>query len=83
MGEILVITIKRGWERGAIGASNLAYLPQYDRFMGIGDGKGELLEMLLYPLILYHSKSCSVVAWLTGASRSHGSLTRTHGWWCS
>jgi hypothetical protein len=24
----------------------LAYLPQYDRFMGIGDEKGELLEML-------------------------------------
>jgi hypothetical protein len=37
---------KKGWERGAVGASNLAYLPQYDRFMGIGDGKGELLEML-------------------------------------
>jgi hypothetical protein len=47
MGEILVITIKRGWERGVVGASNLAYLPQYDRFMGIGDEKGELLEMLL------------------------------------
>jgi hypothetical protein len=46
MGEILVITIKRGWERGAIGASNLAYLPQYDMFMGIGDEKWELLEML-------------------------------------
>jgi hypothetical protein len=41
-----VITIKRGWERGAVGASNLAYLPQYDRFMGIGDGKGELLDIL-------------------------------------
>jgi hypothetical protein len=47
MGEILVITVKRGWERGAVEASNLAYLPQYDRFMGIGNEKGELLEMLL------------------------------------
>jgi hypothetical protein len=32
---------------GAVGASNLTYLPQYDRFMEIGDGKGKLLEMLL------------------------------------
>jgi hypothetical protein len=37
-----VITVKRGWERGVIGASNLAYLPQYDRFIGIEDGKEEL-----------------------------------------
>jgi hypothetical protein len=36
-----------GWERGTVGVSNLAYLPQYDRFMGIGDEKEELLEMLL------------------------------------
>jgi len=42
MEEILVITVKRG----AAGASNLTYLPQYDRFMGMGNGKGELLEML-------------------------------------
>jgi hypothetical protein len=46
MGEILVITLKRGWERGAVGASNLAYLSQYDMFMGIWDEKWELLEML-------------------------------------
>jgi hypothetical protein len=39
MGEILVITIKRGWERGAVGALNLTYLPQYNRFMRIGDEK--------------------------------------------
>jgi hypothetical protein len=37
---------KRGCERGAVGASNLAYLPQYDRFIGIWDEKWELLEML-------------------------------------
>jgi hypothetical protein len=41
-----VITIKRGWERKAIGASNLTYLPQYNRFMGIGNEKGEQLELL-------------------------------------
>jgi hypothetical protein len=46
MGEILMITIKRRWERGAVGASNLAYLPKYNRFMGIWNEKGELLEML-------------------------------------
>ena len=43
MEEILVITVKRG----AAGASNLTYLPQYDRFMGMGNDKGQLLEMLL------------------------------------
>jgi hypothetical protein len=47
MGEILAITVKRRRERGAVGISNLAYLRQYDRFIGIGDEKGELLEMLL------------------------------------
>jgi hypothetical protein len=41
-----VITKKRGWEMGAVGALILAHLPQYDKFMGIGDEKGELLEML-------------------------------------
>jgi hypothetical protein len=50
MGEILVITLKRGWERGTVGALNLAYFLQYDRFMGTGDEKGELLEILS----LYH-----------------------------
>jgi hypothetical protein len=45
-GEDICDHHKKGWERGAVGASNLAYLPQYDRFTGIGDGKGELLEML-------------------------------------
>jgi hypothetical protein len=35
MGKILVITVKRGCEGGAIGASNLTYLSQYDKFMGI------------------------------------------------
>jgi hypothetical protein len=31
---------KGGQERGAIGVSNLAYLPQYNRFIGTGDEKG-------------------------------------------
>jgi hypothetical protein len=47
MEEILVIIIKGDGERGAVGTSSLTYLPQYDRFMRIGDKKGELLEMLL------------------------------------
>jgi hypothetical protein len=46
MREISVITIKRGWEREAIEASNLTYLPQYDRFIEIEDEKRELSEML-------------------------------------
>jgi hypothetical protein len=46
MWEILVITKKKGWERRAVGALILAYLPQYDKFIGIGDEKRELLEML-------------------------------------
>jgi hypothetical protein len=41
MRNILVITIKRGWKRRAVGASNLTYLPQYDRFIGIRDEKGD------------------------------------------
>jgi hypothetical protein len=36
---------KKERKRGVVGTSNLVYLPQHDRFIGIGDEKGELLEM--------------------------------------
>jgi hypothetical protein len=39
--------IKKGRKREAIETSNLAYLPQYDKFMGIEDKKEERLKMLL------------------------------------
>jgi hypothetical protein len=42
-----VITKRRGAYWGAVGAVKLVHLPQYDRFMGIRDEKGELLKMLL------------------------------------
>jgi hypothetical protein len=52
-GSILVITIKRGAYWGAVGTVKLVHLPPYDRFMGMRDEKGELLEMLLSSLANY------------------------------
>jgi hypothetical protein len=57
MEEILVITIKKEWERRAVGASNLAYLLKYDRFIRTGDEKGELLEMLRLQAVASSDKS--------------------------
>jgi hypothetical protein len=42
---------KRGWDREAAGEVFLASDPLYHCFFGIGDEKGELLELLLARLI--------------------------------
>jgi hypothetical protein len=38
---------KKGMGKGSCWSIKFDLSPQYDRFMGIGDEKGELLEMLL------------------------------------
>jgi hypothetical protein len=43
--EISVITVKSERYWVAAGVLKLAYLTQYDKFMGMGDGKGVLLEI--------------------------------------
>lgn len=46
-GRFVLVTTKK-WESywGAIGAMELPHLPQYDSFMGMRDGIGELLDAL-------------------------------------
>jgi hypothetical protein len=61
MGEILVITRESYWR--AAGAMKLPHLAQYDRFIGMRDGIGELLEMLMlapkiYNITFGHSQPC-------------------------
>jgi hypothetical protein len=42
---------KREGDREAVGEVFLAPDPLYHWFFGIGDGKGELLKLLLVPLV--------------------------------
>jgi hypothetical protein len=55
MGCFLVATKKRGPYWGAARPGNFIHLPQYDSFMGIGGPIGELLEMLIFFAISFHT----------------------------
>ena len=48
----MVATNKREGYWGTVGEGKSDYLPQYDSFMGMEDGIGELLEMLLLRYVL-------------------------------